>query len=55
MTYYESAEDQTISKKRAIRELEKHGISTEEQQQFFEEVGNREEYSAQEVLVWLGY
>ena len=52
MTYYESAEGYKISFQRAKQEIENHGSSVLE---FIEEVGERDEYDAQEVLLWLGY
>ncbi|HHE1457117.1 TPA: hypothetical protein ACO3C7_004179 [Yersinia enterocolitica] len=51
--YYESAEDELITKKRALLELKKHGI--EDPSEFFAELKERETYDAQEVLRWLGY
>ena len=51
-TYYESAEDVMISKARALKELDDH--CCEEIEQFFEDLGDHEEYDAQEVLEWLG-
>ena len=52
MTYYESAEGVTITKQRAIQECKRHGVNASE---MFEDIGEREEYDAQEVLDWLGY
>jgi hypothetical protein len=52
MNYYESAEGQTITKARAIKEVMNHGCVVVE---FFEDCGELEEYDAQEVLNWLGY
>lgn len=51
--YYESAEDLTITKERALLELASHNC--EEIEQFFEDLGDLEEYDAQKVLDWLGY
>lgn len=53
MSYYESAEGVTINKKRAIHELREHSVT--DINEFFEEVGDKAEYDAQEVLSWLGY
>ena len=53
MTYYESAEDQTISRDRALEELKKHGICDFEG--FFSDLGDFEAYEAIDVLEWLGY
>lgn len=54
-TYYESAEAMTISYARAMQELDDHGIDEQGKQEFFDEVGDLVEYSAQKVLDWLGY
>ncbi len=53
MDYYESAEDIIITRARALRELELHHCGDIEE--FFEDLGDKEEYNAQEVLIWLGY
>lgn len=55
MTYYESAEDVTISRSRALKELADHGFPTSEYELFLAEVGDKEVYDAQEVLRWIGY
>ena len=57
MDYYESAEDITITRERALQELMNHGIdvNSDEILLFDLEVGNREFYDAQQVLAWLGY
>jgi hypothetical protein len=52
MTYFESAEGITIDKERALYEVKRHNGSAEE---FLEEMGDRVEYMATEVLEWLGY
>ena len=52
MTYYESAENITISRKRAIQEVTNHGVELVE---FDEDMGVCDTYQAQEVLEWLGY
>lgn len=54
-TYYESAEDITITRRRAIQELNIHGATPDLITEFFAEMGTRDEYGAQEVLSWLGY
>lgn len=61
-TYFESAEDITISRKRALQELKKHCLFTGSLSQakaqiaeFNESCGLRKEYDAQSVLLWLGY
>ena len=53
MDYYESAEGLTITRERALLELEMHHC--EDIEQFFDDLGDKEEYQAQEVLDWLGY
>ena len=53
MDYYESAEDLTITQDRALQELRDHNC--EDFDEFFQDMGDREEYQAQEVLQWLGY
>jgi len=53
MDYYESAEDIIITRSRALLELARHGC--EDIEEFFEDLGDKEEYNAQEVLIWLGY
>lgn len=55
MTYYDSAEAITISRRRAILELEMHGVTEEDLEIFFDEEGDSDEYDAQQVLRWLGY
>lgn len=54
MAYYESAEDILISRERAYEELGKHGVSGE-WEMFLSDMGDKEEYKAQDVLAWLGY
>jgi len=53
MDYYESAEDITITKARALQELDDH--CCDDIEQFFDDLGECEEYDAQKVLEWLGY
>ena len=53
MDYYESAEDIIITRERALLELARHDC--EDIEQFFDDLGDRRVYDAQEVLVWLGY
>ena len=57
MDYYESAENSTITRERALKELMNHGIdvNSEEIELFDLEVGYKEFYDAQQVLAWLGY
>jgi hypothetical protein len=47
MTYYESAEGEVITKQRAIQECRSHDVDARE---MFEDIGERDEYDAQEVL-----
>ena len=51
--YYETAENLTITKQRAIQELAKHGI--DDTTEFFNDLGKTATYQAQTVLEWLGY
>ncbi|MBD36245.1 MAG: hypothetical protein CL512_05700 [Actinobacteria bacterium] len=53
MDYYESAKDTIITRERALLELARH--CCEDIEQFFEDLGDRADYDAQEVLSWLGY
>ena len=53
MDYYESAEGLTITRERALLELARHHC--EDIEQFFDDLGDKEEYQAQDVLDWLGY
>lgn len=52
LSYYDSAEDCILSKDRAAQEIQRHG---NDPQEFFQEQGEHETYSAQMVLRWLGY
>ena len=52
MSYYESAEEIEISRNRAMKEIEDHGASLDE---FYGDLGIKENYKAQDVLDWLGY
>lgn len=53
-TYYESAAGQTITRKRAFQELDKHGVACD-WDDFIAAHGEHETYDAQVVLQWLGY
>lgn len=53
MTYSESAAGVTVSRQRALQELNKHGIT--DFGEFFNDCGDKEAYAATEVLQWLGY
>jgi len=57
MTYYETAEDITITRDRALEELTNHGVdvNSDEILLFNLEMGDKDTYNAQEVLAWLGY
>lgn len=52
MTYFESAADTRITRKRALAEVDKHGC---DRMAFLLECGECESYDAQAVLLWLGY
>lgn len=54
-TYYDSAEGITITKARAMAELDRHGICDEDRAMFFADMGDCDTYDAQAVLIWLGY
>ena len=54
--YFDSAYGVDISQDRALEELARHGVtSNEEIIEFFEDMGDQDGYSAQKVLEWLGY
>lgn len=56
MTYFDSAKGEMITKARAMRELDRHGITHEDDRAaFLADMGDRETYDAQAVLAWLGY
>jgi len=57
MTYYETAEEITITRDRALEELTNHGVdvNSDEILLFNLEVGDKDTYNAQEVLAWLGH
>lgn len=52
LTYRESAEGQTITLARAVRECEDHGADPAE---MIAEIGEHATYDAATVLDWLGY
>ena len=54
MDYYDSAEGLVISKQRAIKEIKDHD-ALNEIDDFYLNYGDKEEYNAQDVLIWLGY
>ena len=51
--YYNSAEGLTITRERTCQELKAHGLV--DLKEFFDELGDKETYLAQDVLDWLGY
>jgi hypothetical protein len=64
LTYLESAEGETITKARALQELERHGFDTTPHgrtrqaqmvEEFLADLGDHDTYDAQAVLTWLGY
>ena len=55
MTYSESAKGVTITRKRAIVELKRHGVPASEWPDFYRELGYARTYTASAVLAWLGY
>lgn len=56
MTYSESAEGVSITKARALQELQRHGVfRAEDIAEFLADCGDREIYNAGDVLRWLGY
>jgi len=55
ITYYESAESITITRQRALQELQAHSVTELGIADFFADMGDCEFYSAQAVLDWLGY
>ena len=53
MDYYESAEEIVITRERALQELRNRHLENFEE--LFEDLGDKKEYLAQDVLAWLGY
>ncbi|MGC1014380.1 hypothetical protein [Pantoea agglomerans] len=54
--YFESAEDNAITYKRAMEELVKHNLNDPKDiEEFHTELGEHDIYKAQDVLRWLGY
>ncbi|HFY8089107.1 TPA: hypothetical protein ACIIKC_004845 [Salmonella enterica subsp. enterica serovar Typhimurium] len=49
MTYFESAEGETVSKERALQELSRHCVPETDFEEFFSDMGVKEQYDAQEV------
>ncbi|MFT9884465.1 hypothetical protein, partial [Salmonella enterica] len=49
------AEGETVSKERALQELSRHCVPETDFEEFFSDMGVKEQYDAQEVLLWLGY
>jgi hypothetical protein len=54
MTYYKSAIGVTITKARAYKEFETHGVTCD-WVEFVAWAGDKETYLAEDVLGWLGY
>ena len=54
---FEETENATVSHSEAINELKNHcfGITSDELEEFYGELGKKEEYNAREVLYFLGY
>ena len=52
MDYYDSAEDLIISRSRALQELRAHNC--EDFREFFQDLGDKSEYLAQDVLIQRG-
>ncbi|EFP1992720.1 hypothetical protein HRL93_004170 [Salmonella enterica] len=48
-------EGETVSKERALQELSRHCVPETDFEEFFSDMGVKEQYDAQEVLLWLGY
>jgi len=53
MDYYESAEDKTITQRRAMKELDKHNCT--DYMEFVHFLGCKPFYKATDVLNFLGY
>lgn len=51
---YEDAIEATVTREEARREIERHDIDGTFDD-FIREVGDRAEYTGEEVLAWLGY
>ena len=56
MTYQE-AQDSTVTRKEALKELELHGFKADSVDvlEFFNDHGDKPTYSGRDVLNWLGY
>lgn len=53
---YEDAVDATVTREEARREIQRHDLPNGEGWELFlEEVGDKPEYTGEEVLAWLGY
>ena len=55
MSYYESAEGVTITKREAFALLKQHNCPLVQRAEMKKELGDLAEYDAQEVLLFLGY
>jgi hypothetical protein len=49
---YDDAIESVVTRREAIAEIKAHGLDP---QDFFDEVGRKEEYIGLDVLSWLGY
>lgn len=56
MDYFESAEGETIDRKRVVKEFKDHGTYEKDQADFFSKYPpEHDEFDAQAVLSFLGY
>ncbi len=56
MTYYESAEGETLTKSQAWHLIKyTHNLDDQEFELFLKDCGDKPKYDAQDVLLWLGY
>jgi hypothetical protein len=53
--YYDSAQGVRVTRKQAERELRKHGVPAEEQEDYFAQHPGATTFDGQELLRWLGY
>ncbi|MDQ0084555.1 hypothetical protein J2W35_004924 [Variovorax boronicumulans] len=53
---YEEAAEATVTRAEALREIARHDLGEPDPVAlFFQEVGDKAEYTGEEVLSWLGY
>ena len=55
LTYFDSAEGETITHDRVLLLFRQHGVPESEWLDFFDTYGSNSEYDGQTVLGWLGY